>query len=94
MRARARRLHFRAKGRNRPRSTFAARASDIDVVYLTGYGFPAWRGGPMFYADQVGLDRVRRRVREFASQSPGDPEAWKTAPLLERLADAGGRFNG
>jgi len=72
----------------------AARASDIDVVYLTGYGFPAWRGGPMFYADQVGLDRVRQRVREFALQSHGDPEAWKTAPLLERLADAGGRFNG
>ena len=44
----------------------AARASDIDVVYLTGYGFPRARGGPMFYADQMGLDRVLRRVREFA----------------------------
>lgn len=71
----------------------AARASDIDVVYLTGYGFPAWRGGPMFYADQVGLDQVRRRVRQFAALPHGDPEAWKTAPLLDRLADAGRRFN-
>jgi len=38
---------------------------DIDVVYLNGYGFPAWRGGPMFYADTVGLDKVLARVEEF-----------------------------
>ena len=70
----------------------AARASDIDVVYLTGYGFPRARGGPMFYADQVGLDRVLARVREFARNPHGDPGFWTPAPLLERLADAGGRF--
>ena len=51
----------------------AARASDIDVVYLTGYGFPRARGGPMFHAEQVGLDRVLRRVREFERNPHGDP---------------------
>jgi 3-hydroxyacyl-CoA dehydrogenase len=71
----------------------AVRASDIDVVYLTGYGFPAWRGGPMFHADQVGLDRVRRRIEEFARHAPTDAGPWKVAPLLGRLADSGGRFN-
>jgi 3-hydroxyacyl-CoA dehydrogenase len=70
----------------------AARASDIDVVYLTGYGFPAARGGPMFYADQVGLDRVLRRVWEFARNPHGDPDFWTPAPLLERLGESGGRF--
>ncbi len=60
----------------------AARASDIDVVYLTGYGFPRSRGGPMFYADQVGLDRVLARVREFARNPHGDPAFWTPAPLL------------
>ena len=72
----------------------AARASDIDVVYLTGYGFPRHRGGPMFHADQVGLDRVVRRVREFAQNPQGDPGFWKPAPLLERLAETGGKFGG
>jgi 3-hydroxyacyl-CoA dehydrogenase len=68
----------------------AARASDIDVVYLTGYGFPPARGGPMFYADQVGLDEVLRRVREFARNPHGDPAFWTPAPLLERLVESGG----
>jgi 3-hydroxyacyl-CoA dehydrogenase len=67
----------------------AARASDIDVVYLTGYGFPPARGGPMFYADQVGLDQVLRRMREFARNPHGDPAFWTPAPLLERLAKSG-----
>jgi 3-hydroxyacyl-CoA dehydrogenase len=71
----------------------AARASDIDVVYLTGYGFPPARGGPMFYADQVGLDHVLRRVREFARNSHGDPAFWTPAPLLERLAESALRWN-
>ena len=70
----------------------AARASDIDVVYLTGYGFPRWRGGPMFYADQVGLDRVVRRMLEFGSRAHGDPAFWTPAPLLGRLAASGARF--
>jgi 3-hydroxyacyl-CoA dehydrogenase len=70
----------------------AARASDIDVVYLTGYGFPPTRGGPMFHADRVGLDQVLRRVREFVRNPHGDPAFWTPAPLLERLAESGGRF--
>ena len=70
----------------------AARASDIDVVYLTGYGFPRARGGPMFHADQVGLDRVLARVREFARNPHGDPAFWTPAPLLERLGEAGETF--
>ena len=61
----------------------AARASDIDVVYLTGYGFPRFRGGPMFYADQVGLPRVLARVREFGRNLHGDPGFWTPAKLLE-----------
>ncbi len=62
----------------------AARPGDIDVVYLTGYGFPRWRGGPMYYAEQVGLERVVARMREFAGSTPGDPEFWQPAPLLQR----------
>jgi 3-hydroxyacyl-CoA dehydrogenase len=72
----------------------AARASDVDVVYLTGYGFPRWRGGPMFYADELGLDRVMRRVLEFRDRAHGDPEFWTPAPLLVRLAQSGERFGG
>jgi 3-hydroxyacyl-CoA dehydrogenase len=72
----------------------AARASDIDVVYLTGYGFPTFRGGPMFHADRQGLAAVRGRMREFAQVSHGDPEFWRPAGLLDRLADSGGTFTG
>jgi 3-hydroxyacyl-CoA dehydrogenase len=72
----------------------AARASDIDVVYLTGYGFPRWRGGPMFHAEHVGLERVLRRVVEFARNPHGDPGFWSPAPLLQRLAVSGGKFGG
>jgi 3-hydroxyacyl-CoA dehydrogenase len=72
----------------------AARASDIDVVYLTGYGFPGTRGGPMFHAEQAGLKQVLQRVREFAANPHGDPGFWRPAPLLERLAESGGRFDG
>ena len=67
----------------------AARASDIDVVYLTGYGFPRSRGGPMFHADQTGPDYVLRRVLEFGRNAHGDPAFWTPAPLLRRAADAG-----
>jgi 3-hydroxyacyl-CoA dehydrogenase len=66
----------------------AARASDIDMVYLTGYGFPMHRGGPMLYADQVGLYNVARRMTEFAAAS-GDP-FWQPAPLIAKLAAAAG----
>jgi 3-hydroxyacyl-CoA dehydrogenase len=71
----------------------AQRASDIDIVYLTGYGFPVWRGGPMCYADEVGPYAVVQRMREFARNPYGDPAFWTPAPLLARLAADGGRFN-
>jgi len=65
----------------------AARASDIDMIYLTGYGFPMHRGGPMLYADEVGLANVVRRMMELATSS-GDP-FWTPAPLLCTLAADG-----
>ncbi len=68
----------------------ASKASDLDVVYLNGYGFPASRGGPMYYADAVGLDRVEQAVRRYASQVNGD--GWEIAPLVVELARAGRRF--
>jgi 3-hydroxyacyl-CoA dehydrogenase len=68
----------------------AARPGDIDVVYLAGYGFPRWRGGPMYYAEQVGPKRVATRMREFAAAAEGDPEFWQPAPLLEAGRLAGG----
>jgi 3-hydroxyacyl-CoA dehydrogenase len=64
----------------------AARASDIDMIYLTGYGFPLFRGGPMLYADEVGLYNVARTMQEFAATS-GDA-FWKPAPLIaKRVAE-------
>jgi len=76
----------------------AMRASDIDMIYLTGYGFPAYRGGPMLYADMVGLYNVMNRLEDFAAQARktpnGDPDAWTPAPLLAKLAAAGKTFNG
>ena len=68
---------------------FALRAVDIDIIYLNGYGFPAYRGGPMWYADTVGLKKVYDRVLEF-QQHHG--ELWEPAPLLKRLADEGKAF--
>jgi 3-hydroxyacyl-CoA dehydrogenase len=70
----------------------AARASDIDLVYLNGYGFPAQRGGPMLYADTVGLPNVVRALRRFAAEPGADP-SWQPAPLLLQLAEAGKTFN-
>ena len=72
----------------------AARASDIDVVYLTGYGFPVFRGGPMFYADSVGLATIVRTLHRFAANPLADPGSWQPAALLERLALEGKSFNG
>jgi len=68
----------------------AARASDIDMVYLSGYGFPAHRGGPMLYADEVGLFKVVRAMRRFAAER--DDLFWRPAALLERLAAEGRRL--
>lgn len=69
----------------------ATRASDIDMVYLTGYGFPLHRGGPMFYADTVGLTNVIMAMEKYAKGRHGD--AWKPAPLLAKLAAEGKGFN-
>jgi 3-hydroxyacyl-CoA dehydrogenase len=67
----------------------ASRASDIDAIYFSGYGFPAWRGGPMWYADTVGLRTIYARIEEFHRQHG---ELWEPAPLLKRLALAGATF--
>ncbi|WP_343603886.1 3-hydroxyacyl-CoA dehydrogenase NAD-binding domain-containing protein [Roseateles sp.] len=71
----------------------ALRASDIDMVYLTGYGFPLWRGGPMCYADTVGLYNVVQAMKRFARNPHDDAKFWEPAPLLKRLADQGKGFN-
>ena len=71
----------------------AQRASDIDMVYLTGYGFPLWRGGPMCYADQVGLFNVVRAMKRFALNPLDDGKFWQPAPLLARLVAQGKNFN-
>jgi 3-hydroxyacyl-CoA dehydrogenase len=63
---------------------FALRAVDIDIIYLNGYGFPAYRGGPMWYADTVGLKNVYRRICDFKRQHG---ELWEPAPLLKRLVE-------
>jgi 3-hydroxyacyl-CoA dehydrogenase len=68
---------------------FAIRPVDIDVVYLNGYGFPVWRGGPMHYADAVGLGRVAAKVEELYHRLG---HHWRPAPLLEQLAASGSTF--
>jgi 3-hydroxyacyl-CoA dehydrogenase len=67
----------------------ALRPGDIDIIYIYGYGFPAWRGGPMFYADQIGLKSVYDDICRFAKR---DAEAWTPAPLLKRLVEQGKSF--
>ena len=71
----------------------AAKASDIDIVYIFGYGFPAYRGGPMLYADQVGLFNVVQSMKRFAQNPLDDAKFWQPAPLLARLAAEGKTFN-
>jgi 3-hydroxyacyl-CoA dehydrogenase len=68
---------------------FALRPVDIDIIYIHGYGFPAYRGGPLWYADTVGLKNVFDRIREFERQHG---EIWQPAPLLEHLAQQGKTF--
>lgn len=72
----------------------AQRSSDIDLVYLNGYGFPAYRGGPMFFADQTGLNDVARGLERIAAQPGSDAAFWRPAPLLLRLAQQGHTFSG
>jgi 3-hydroxyacyl-CoA dehydrogenase len=68
---------------------YALRAVDIDIIYLNGYGFPAFRGGPMWYADTVGLKKVYERIVDFQKQHG---ELWEPAPLLKQLAEQGKGF--
>jgi 3-hydroxyacyl-CoA dehydrogenase len=68
---------------------FALRSVDIDIIYLNGYGFPAFRGGPMWYADTVGLKKVYARIQEFHKEHG---ENWEPAPLLKKLAEEGKSF--
>lgn len=68
---------------------YALRAGDIDIIYINGYGFPAYRGGPMWYADSVGLKKVYERILEFHGQHG---ELWEPAPLLKQLAEQGKTF--
>jgi len=70
----------------------ASKASDIDMVYLTGYGFPLWRGGPMCYADQQGLFNVVQGMKRFAANPHDDAQFWQPAPLLARLVAEGKTF--
>jgi 3-hydroxyacyl-CoA dehydrogenase len=70
----------------------ASKASDIDMVYLTGYGFPLWRGGPMCYADQQGLFNVVQAMKRFARNPHDDASFWQPAPLLARLVAEGKTF--
>jgi 3-hydroxyacyl-CoA dehydrogenase len=72
----------------------AQRASDIDMVYLTGYGFPLYRGGPMLYADMLGLYNIVRSTARLAANAHADPAFWRPAPLLAKLAAEGKTFNG
>jgi 3-hydroxyacyl-CoA dehydrogenase len=67
----------------------ALRAVDIDIIYLNGYGFPAYRGGPMWYADTAGLNKVLERISQFHRQHG---QLWEPAPLLNRLAQEGSTF--
>lgn len=71
----------------------ASRASDIDMVYLTGYGFPIHRGGPMQYADTVGLFNVVQSMQRFARNPLDDAQFWQPAPLLAKLVAEGKSFN-
>ena len=67
----------------------AQRAGDMDIVYINGYGFPIWRGGPMFYANQQGLSEVMSKINDFSSL---DENFWRPAPLLKKLAEESGKF--
>ena len=68
----------------------AMRPLDVDIVWIYGYGFPVYQGGPMFWADSIGLDKVHAKIQQFHDETGHDD--WKPAPLLERLAKEGKRF--
>ncbi|WP_241525272.1 3-hydroxyacyl-CoA dehydrogenase, partial [Variovorax sp. B4] len=70
----------------------ASKSGDIDMVYLTGYGFPIWRGGPMHYANQVGLFNVAEAMKRFAKNPRDDAAFWQPAPLIRKLVAEGRQF--
>ena len=70
----------------------ASRPVDIDVIFANGFGWPAWRGGPMFWADRMGLKAVRDKLAQYA-EATNDPNL-KPAPLIEKLAKDNGSFAG
>ena len=70
----------------------AIRASDIDVIWVYGYGWPVYRGGPMFWADSIGLKEIRDKMLELGRRTGSG--SWKPAPLIERLASEGRGFLG
>ncbi len=70
----------------------AARASDVDIVYITGYGFPPYRGGPMHYANQFGLFNMMGAMQRFAQNPHDDGKFWEPAPLIQRLVASGQSF--
>jgi 3-hydroxyacyl-CoA dehydrogenase len=67
----------------------AIRASDIDIVWINGYGWPVYRGGPMFYGETIGVDKVLAKMKEFEDKTGDD---FKPSPLLEKLAREGKGF--
>ncbi|WP_323035632.1 3-hydroxyacyl-CoA dehydrogenase NAD-binding domain-containing protein [Pararhodobacter sp.] len=71
----------------------AYRPGDIDVVWTAGYGFPAWRGGPLFMADQIGLARIVARMDHYAATLGNERGDWTVAPLLRKLAQSGVRIS-
>jgi 3-hydroxyacyl-CoA dehydrogenase len=71
----------------------ASKSGDIDMVYLTGYGFPIWRGGPMHYANQVGLFNVAEAMKRFARNPRDDASFWQPAPLIQKLVAEGKQFS-
>jgi 3-hydroxyacyl-CoA dehydrogenase len=68
----------------------ALRASDIDTIYLNGYGFPGWRGGPMWQIEEMGLAKAAEKIKAYEGRHGG---RWKVAPLLEKLAASGGKLS-
>jgi len=78
------------EGANVVHEGIALRPLDVDVTFVHGYGFPRYRGGPMKYADMVGLDKVLADIQEFAKQ---DPLFWKPSPLLVQLVKDGQNFD-
>jgi len=78
------------EGANVVHEGIALRPLDVDVTFLYGYGFPRYRGGPMKYADTVGLDRILADIREFAQE---DPQFWQPSPLLVELVAQGRNFD-